>query len=356
MRASDLDYELPEALIAQHPPADRREARLLQLPPGGGPLRHGRIDDLPGLMPPSLVVLNDTRVLPARLFGQRPTGGRVELLLLEPLGAPAAGSDDASPLGDTWLALARPAKKLQPGVPIRIADGFDVIPLGRSEHGELRVQLRAEAGIEAALQAHGRMPLPPYIRREAGAGDLERYQTVFARHPGAVAAPTAGLHFTPALLDALRAAGHRLAYVTLHVGPGTFAPLRGEVLSEHPMHAERFDVPSATAAAIADARVEGRPVLAIGTTVVRTLEAAADGQGGVRAGPGRTDIFIYPPYRFQVVDALLTNFHLPRSTLLALVMAFAGEQRVRAAYAAAIAQGYRFFSYGDAMLLGGGDQ
>jgi S-adenosylmethionine:tRNA ribosyltransferase-isomerase len=219
--------------------------------------------------------------------------------------------------------------------------------------GELELTLAADGGVAAALERHGRVPLPPYIRRHAEAADRERYQTVFASQPGAVAAPTAGLHLSQPLLAALGNHGHELAYVTLHVGPGTFAPLRGEALAEHRMHHERFVVPDATAAAFERARREGRQVLAIGTTVVRVLESRTRADGRLEPGAGSTDIFIYPPYQFRAVDALLTNFHLPRSTLLALVMAFAGISAVREAYASAIAARYRFFSYGDAMLISG---
>lgn len=348
MDARELDYDLPEALIAQHPPEERTDARLLRMGAPGQPSAHHSIAELPALLAPSLLVFNDTRVLPVRLMGRKATGGRVEFLLLEEL--PATEGHGAAGM-PRWRALARPAKSLKPGVAIEIGDGLSVVPVGRTEDGHVEVELNADRPVLEALAIHGRMPLPPYITRAADDADLERYQTVYARHPGAVAAPTAGLHFTPQLLEALTDAGHRIAFVTLHVGPGTFTPLRAERLSDHPMHAERYDVPEATVDAIAAARAEGRRVLAVGTTVVRTLEAAAGSDGVVVAGGGRTDIFIYPPYRFRVIDTLLTNFHLPRSTLLALVMAFGGQAEVRAAYAAAVEARYRFFSYGDAMLL-----
>jgi S-adenosylmethionine:tRNA ribosyltransferase-isomerase len=345
--AHELDYELPEASIAQAPLAERDGARLLCLPAGGEVLLDRAVRELAELLPPSsLLVLNDTRVIPARLFGHKPSGGRVELLLVERLSA----------IGPTerWRAMGRASKGLRPGERIALGDGALVATILANAERMLEVELTASSqSATHAIERIGAMPLPPYIKRAAEAADSSRYQTVFAAQPGAVAAPTAGLHFTPALLERLRVAGHQLAYVTLHVGPGTFAPLRSDDLREHVMHEERFIVPPETSAAIASARAAGRKVVAVGTTVVRTLESVADEAGNVAAGPGATSIFIYPPYRFRVIDVLLTNFHLPRSTLLALVMAFAGVERTRAAYAHAIASGYRFYSYGDAMLIDG---
>jgi S-adenosylmethionine:tRNA ribosyltransferase-isomerase len=362
--ASELDYHLPEGLIAQAPLPERDAARLLCLDREHGSLEHRCVRDLPELLPPALIVLNDTRVIPARLFAEKTSGGRVEFLLIERLSAgPAQGvvpADPASPAGQAtmagagmqrWSALGQTSRGVRAGMTLRVADGFSIEIESLAGGGELVLRLNAHDGVDAALERHGHVPLPPYIRRTADSSDRARYQTVFATQPGAVAAPTAGLHLSEPLLAALTARGHELAYVTLHVGPGTFAPLRSERLSEHRMHAERYGVPEATALAVARAQREGRPVLAIGTTVVRALESAA-GEGGTLApGFGSTSIFIYPPYRFRVVSALLTNFHLPRSTLLALVMAFAGTDAVRLAYAAAVAERYRFFSYGDAMLI-----
>jgi len=349
--AQQLDYELPEASIAQAPLAERDAARLLCLPGGGEALIERGVRELPALLPPrSLLVLNDTRVIPARLFGHKPSGGRVELLLVERLTAIGPS--------ERWSALGRASKGLRPGERIALGDALVATILANAER-MLEVELTVTSEGQTAttaIERIGAMPLPPYIKRAAELADASRYQTVFAAQPGAVAAPTAGLHFTPALLERLVQAGHELAYVTLHVGPGTFAPLRSDDLREHVMHEERFDVPAATRDAIARARAGDRKVVAVGTTVVRTLESAADEQGDVAAGPGSTAIFIYPPYRFRVIDVLLTNFHLPRSTLLALVMAFAGVERTRAAYAHAIAAGYRFYSYGDAMLIGGADE
>jgi len=347
---TELDYELPEELIAQHPPAERDAARLLVLDRASGALRHEVVRAMPALLPPrSLLVVNDTRVIPARLHGHKPTGGRVELLLVERLSGPGAK--------ERWVALGRASRGLRPGAEIALGDGALSATVGaRREGGEVELTLVARVGsVEQAVAAAGEVPLPPYIRRDAEESDRERYQTVFAERPGAVAAPTAGLHLSHRLLEALAEAGHETARVTLHVGPGTFAPVKVERLEEHRMHAERFEVPEATAAAIAEAREEGRPVVAVGTTVVRTLESVALEGGRVRAGAGETRIFIHPPHRFRVVDGLLTNFHLPKSTLLALVMAFAGVEPVRRAYAEAVRERYRFFSYGDAMLITPGE-
>jgi S-adenosylmethionine:tRNA ribosyltransferase-isomerase len=342
--ARELDYALPEAAIAQHPLAERDAARLLCLETPTAVLADRVVRELPELLAPSLIVLNDTRVIPARLFGTKASGGKAELLLVERLSPPGAR--------ERWIALAK-GKSLRPGTELAFNDGaLRAQLIAQHEHG-FELELCAEPCVAAALAAYGIVPLPPYIKRDAADEDGARYQTVYAASDGAVAAPTAGLHFTRELLAALRAAGHELASVTLHVGPGTFAPLRSDDLAAHTMHAERYEIPETTVAAIARARASGRPVLAIGTTVVRALESAAGDDGELRAGPGRTDIFIYPPYRFRVVDALLTNFHLPRSTLLALVMAFAGIDPVRSAYQHALANGYRFFSYGDAMLIRG---
>ncbi|MBK6578063.1 MAG: tRNA preQ1(34) S-adenosylmethionine ribosyltransferase-isomerase QueA [Sandaracinaceae bacterium] len=351
MKIEALDYELPEELIAQHPTAARDAARLL-VPSLAGTAMHRSIRDLPALLTPGLIVWNDARVIPARLRGERPSGGKAELLLLEPDADAAAGAGAA----ETWLALGRANKPLQVGHQLMLGGALHAEVLARLGEGQLRVRLNplAHESVMAAVEAVGELPLPPYIARAPESTDTERYQTVFARTPGAVAAPTAGLHFTAELRSALEQAGHEFAYVTLHVGPGTFRPVKSSTLDEHVMHRERYDVPEATAAALRRAREQGRPVLAVGTTVVRTLEAAAleaTADQVVRAGAGETALFIRGAYPFRVVDSLVTNFHLPRSTLLALVMAFAGEDALRAAYAEAIRARYRFFSYGDAMLL-----
>jgi S-adenosylmethionine:tRNA ribosyltransferase-isomerase len=355
MRASELDYELPEELIAQQPPERRDGARLLCLRRGDSAIEHGQITELARWLDPgTLLVLNDARVIPARLFGNKPSGGKVEFLLVERLGATGQEVERLGATGhdERWLALGKASKGLRVGERVALpGSDLAVEILARRDHGEVEIRLSAPGPVAERIASIGALPLPPYIRRPATAADAERYQTVFARHDGAVAAPTAGLHFSTALLAELEAAGHSLARLTLYVGPGTFAPLRVEELDEHPMHAERFHVPEETAAAIAAARAEGRTVLAIGTTVVRALESAVADDGTLRAGEGRTNLFIRPPYQFRAVDALLTNFHLPRSTLLALVMAFGGEEPVRAAYREAVAARYRFFSYGDAMLI-----
>jgi S-adenosylmethionine:tRNA ribosyltransferase-isomerase len=292
------------------------------------------------------LVVNDTRVLPARLMGR--VGDReVEVLLLHPL--------DDPPVADEGAALLRPARRCPVGTTVVVADGAARATVtAHQERGRARVRLEGAGPIEPFLAAHGLPPLPPYIRRyrKPGGEDWTRYQTVYACRPGAVAAPTAGLHFTPALLTALEARGVELHRITLHVGPGTFRPVHVTRVAEHRVEAERFEVTSATAAALTRARREGRRVVAVGTTTVRALEAVAGPEGRVAPGAGWTDLTIVPGYAFRVVDALLTNFHLPRSSLLLLVSAFAGRERVLSAYAHAIAAGYRFYSYGDAMLLG----
>ncbi len=346
MRTEELDYDLPEELVAQAPLPGRHDARLLVLARDAGEVRHRRVLDLPSLLGTRcLFVVNDTRVLSARLRGAKPSGGKVELLLLEPV----AGDGRE----ERWRALGKASKGLPAGTRVAIAEGFEAEVVAAGEEG-LEVVLRADEPVAAAIERHGEMPLPPYIRRGVEATDAERYQTVYAARPGAVAAPTAGLHFSAELMAALEVAGHAFARVTLHVGAGTFRPVKAERLDDHPMHDERFEIPPATRDAIARAKAERTPVLAVGTTVVRALESAASEDGAVAEGEGRTRLFIRPPYRFRAVDALLTNFHLPRSTLLALVMAFGGTDAVRAAYAEAVRERYRFFSYGDAMLVAPG--
>lgn len=342
MRISDLDYELPEQLIAQEPLARRDASRLLLLDVAEDLIEDHLFEELPAMLPPSLFVFNDTKVFPARLFGQKASGGKVEILLLR------KSSDGV----DRWLAMGRSSKGLREGMDLSLCDGRLAARVVRAlEHGQLEVELRADGDVDALIEAAGEVPLPPYIRRDADESDRARYQTVYARKPGAVAAPTAGLHFTDATLDALKAEGHQAAYVTLHVGPGTFRPVQADSLDEHEMHEEAYEVPEAAVAAIAQARAEGRPIVAVGTTVVRTLESSVDEDGNPIAGVGTTRLFIRPPFRFRLVDQMVTNFHLPRSTLLALVMAFAGEELTRRAYREAIEQRYRFYSYGDAMLI-----
>jgi S-adenosylmethionine:tRNA ribosyltransferase-isomerase len=342
---ADLDFELPPELVAQAPAGPRGTARLLALDRDAGTVRHLAFPDLPGLLREGdLLVVNDSRVLHARLVGRKESGGRCELLLVEPL------EEEGGVPGARWRAMAQASKPVRPGSRVDFG-GLEAEVESAEGEGFFVVRLdRSGRDLEAALDRVGRLPLPPYIRREAGPADEERYQTVFARAPGSVAAPTAGLHLTPELTAALRARGVATAAVTLHVGPGTFLPVRAARLEEHRMHSERYEVPEATARAVAEARARGGRVVAVGTTSVRTLESAWTG-GGLRPGPGRTEIFIRPGHAFGAVDALVTNFHLPRSTLLALVCAFGGAERVLAAYREAVRERYRFFSYGDAMII-----
>lgn len=339
MRTDLFDFELPPELIAQRPASPRDAARLLIV---GERLAQAAMRDLPELLAPGdLLVLNDTRVLPTRFFARRGEAA-VEVTLVEPEG------------GDAWWALARPGRRLRPGDLVELAPGLRASVEARDSEGRVRLgfALSGEA-LRAAIRRHGSMPLPPYIRRPRGgdAGDRQDYQTVFGHREGSVAAPTASLHFTPELLDRLAARGVERAFVTLHVGQGTFAPVKVEAVEEHRMHAEAYELPAATAAAINAARTAGRRVVAAGTTVLRVLETAALADPVLRPGSGATRLFVTPGFRFRVVDRLLTNFHLPRSTLFMLVAAFAGLERMKAAYAYAIRQRFRFFSYGDACLI-----
>jgi S-adenosylmethionine:tRNA ribosyltransferase-isomerase len=350
---SDYDYALPEDRIAQVPLAERDASRLLVLDRRTGAVAHCRYAELPELLRPGdLLVLNDSRVVPARLLGnKRRTGGRAELLLVHPAdGTPLAAALGESPGAHPFVCLGQASKGLRPGAELLFAGGLSATVDSHLAEGELRVVFAGPGTLAERLDAAGQLPLPPYITRPPTAADAERYQTVYARVPGSVAAPTAGLHLTERLLGGLAERGMAIARVTLDVGPGTFLPVRSRDESLHRMHPEAFDIPDATASAIARARREGRRVVAVGTTVVRTLESAFAG-GGVQAGPARTNLFIRPGYRFRAIDALLTNFHLPRSTLLMLVCAFGGREQVLAAYRAAVEAGYRFFSYGDAMLV-----
>ncbi len=368
MRRELFDFDLPPERIATHPSAARDGARLLVLDPAKGTLEHGTILELEARVAPgTLLIVNDTRVVPARLLGTKElSGGRVEILLVRRLGEASIAEGNRSLPAERWRAMGRSSKPLRSGARIAFrarASGADEGPVvlraqieqRSADDGLLDVLLFTPdaSSIDAALEAAGHMPLPPYLHRADEDEDRERYQTVFARVKGAVAAPTAGLHLSQALLDRLENKGVQRASVTLHVGLGTFQPVTVDDLDDHPMHAELYEVPEATALAIEAARARGAPVLAIGTTVVRALESAADRArpGCVRAGAGETRILIQPGYGFAVVDQLLTNFHLPQSTLLALVSAFAGRERVLDAYRAGVQNGYRFFSYGDAMLI-----
>jgi S-adenosylmethionine:tRNA ribosyltransferase-isomerase len=373
LRLDALHYELPPQLIAQRPTEDREQARLLHLPRGGALAEHRLVSQLPDLLPRgALVVLNDTRVVPARLVGRkRDTGGRVEVFLLRRVDVREIETGPAQTrTAEIWRALGKASKPLRFGVDVEIQprergrsgesrtqpQGLCVRLLGRSaEDGLLEIALWTPSGapVDDAVAACGHVPLPPYIKRDASLEDAERYQTVYARHDGAVAAPTAGLHLTRSLLDRIVERGCEIANVTLHVGLGTFQPVQVQDLDDHPMHSERYVVTPAAADAVARARRRGAPVVAVGTTTARALESAADPAvpGRLRATTAETRLLIQPGYPWRVVDGLLTNFHLPCSTLLALVCAFAGAERTLSAYRLAVAESYRFFSYGDATLL-----
>jgi S-adenosylmethionine:tRNA ribosyltransferase-isomerase len=337
VKLSDFDYSLPPELVAQHPSPERAASRLLRVEPGGT-LRDLAFRDLPSLVDArDLLVFNDTRVIKARLRGRKDTGGEVEVLVERVTGE------------DTALAHVRASKSPKAGRRLEFAPGVSAQVTGRRDD---LFELRFEAGMGVLdiLAAHGEVPLPPYIAHAPDARDESRYQTVYAAVPGAVAAPTAGLHFDRAMLEALAARGIASARVTLHVGAGTFQPVRGEDISSHVMHEEWYSIPEATVSAIAATRARGGRVLAVGTTTLRALESAA-AAGPLSAQVAQTRLFIVPGFRFRVVDRLLTNFHLPKSTLLMLVSAFSGTGLIRSAYAHAVARRYRFFSYGDAMLL-----
>jgi S-adenosylmethionine:tRNA ribosyltransferase-isomerase len=338
LKKSDFHYELPDALIAQAPLPERSASRLLLVPPGDAAFDDRGVRDLPSLLQPGdLLVFNDTRVIPARLFGTKATGGRVEFLIERLL----PGSEARAQLG-----FSKPPR---PGSRITLDAGGEVEVLGR-EDSFWHLRFHVGESLEQWLQHAGRLPLPPYIQREPGVDDAERYQTVFAREIGAVAAPTAGLHFDDALLDALRERGVQFGHVTLHVGAGTFQPMRVDDIRDHRMHSEWLNVGAELVQQVRRTRAAGGRVIAVGTTVLRALESAlVDGE--LQPFAGETNIFIFPGYRIRSIDALLTNFHLPESTLLMLVSAFAGKARVFAAYQHAVRECYRFFSYGDAMLL-----
>lgn len=336
VRVDDFDYELPEELVAQHPTPERAASRLLHLDAVTGSISDLYFASLPGLLRKGdLVVMNDTRVFKARLLGRKASGGRAEIMI-ERLLAPRQA-----------LALLRASHAPKVGQRIELQDGSVAVVEAR-EGQYFRLGFNAE--LQDIIDRVGTVPLPPYISRSPAPEDEERYQTVYAREPGAVAAPTAGLHFDRAMLERIENMGVKLAYITLHVGSGTFQPVRAEHVEDHDMHSERYYVPATTAQAVAEVRAEGGRVLAVGTTSLRALESAA-GDAGIRCGWGETRLFIRPGYHFRAVDRLLTNFHLPRSTLLMLVSAFAGTDNIRHAYRHAIEQRYRFFSYGDAMLI-----
>lgn len=338
MLVSEFDYALPGELIAQHPAAERASSRLLHLDGSSGAIQDLRFDDLPRLVAPNdVVVVNNTRVIKARLAGRKRTGGKIEVLI-ERIVAPHEA-----------LAMIRASHPPSTGAELVVGAGVPVRVIGRDDD-LYRLRFLSGISVEQVLERNGTVPLPPYITHAADASDAERYQTVFADKPGAVAAPTAGLHFDGATLDALEAKGVKIAQVTLHVGAGTFQPVRTENVEDHRMHRERYSVPREAVAAIEAARAAGGRVLAVGTTSLRALEAAA-ASGKLEPASGETGLFIHPGYAFRVADRLLTNFHLPKSSLLMLVSAFGGTDNLRRAYAQAIRERYRFFSYGDAMLI-----
>ncbi|HEX9292908.1 MAG TPA: tRNA preQ1(34) S-adenosylmethionine ribosyltransferase-isomerase QueA [Gemmatimonadales bacterium] len=336
-RLSDFDYDLPSAQIAQHPLPDRSASRLLVLDRESSTTRHLHFRDLPALIPPGdLLVINTSRVIPARLHGTREGGQDAELLLVRDVG------------DGTWLAMAHPGGKLKPGRRVSFGDDSAAEIVEVLGGGLRRVRFVGALDARATLAKYGAVPLPPYIKRAPTRADQERYQTVYATHDGSVAAPTAGLHFTTELLARIHEQRTLVTAVDLHVGPGTFKPVETEALEHHTMHPEAFEIAQGAANWINDTRGK---VWAVGTTVVRALESSADAEGRVQAGPGETSLFIRPPYDFKIVNHLITNFHLPRSTLLMLVCAFGGYERVMRAYHEAVREGYRFYSYGDAMVI-----
>ena len=340
-RTSDYDFELPPDRIAQYPVEPRDESRLMVVDRASGRISHHRFHDLKELIPAGdALVLNATKVFRARLLGKRDSGAPAEVLLLRPLG------------GDRFEAMVSPGGKLRPGRVVHVAQGLDVEILEITERRTRIVHLTAAGGnVEAAIERHGHVPLPPYIERADTERDAQRYQTVYARESGSVAAPTAGLHFTPELLGALDSRGVRRVELVLHVGAGTFKPVEVENPAEHVMHEEWYSIPEAAASALNATRARGGAIWAVGTTSTRSLESAVRSDGSFEPTSGETDIFIHPPYRFGAVDKLITNFHLPRSTLVMLVAAFAGYELTMRAYREAVDGGYRFYSYGDAMAI-----
>jgi S-adenosylmethionine:tRNA ribosyltransferase-isomerase len=347
MDVSLFDYELPKSLVAKHPLPRRDDSRLLVLHRKSGRTEHRRFPDIASyLNPGDVLVTNDTKVIRARLIGEKEgTGARVELFLVRRAGRLNHYSED-------WEVLARPAKRIKKGQRVLIGDGLSAEILGGLPDGGRLARFTFKGHFDEIVERIGHVPLPPYIGREDEPDDVGRYQTVYANEPGSVAAPTAGLHFTEGLLDTLRMKGVIIAPVTLEIGPGTFQPVKTDVVEEHVMHAERYSVPEASAREVNAAKAEGRRVVCVGTTAVRALESSVDRETArVKAGRRKTGVFIYPGFKFRVCDALITNFHLPKSTLLMLVSAFAGRERILAVYAEAVKEGYRFFSYGDAMFI-----
>lgn len=342
MLVKDFTYNLPQELIARHPPAERDGSRLMLLDRPSGSIAEDTFSNLPlYLRPGDLLVMNDTRVIPARLFGRKPTGGKVEIFLLRAV----------TGVQERWECLLRSSKKFREGQDILLESGMTAVVLSRCGADNWLVEFAGDEPFGLWLEREGHIPLPPYLQRDDCSVDSERYQTVIAREPGAVAAPTAGLHFTHELLARLALNGIGTAFLTLHTGLGTFQPVRVERVEEHLIHTERYAIPRDTAEAVNRTKAAGGRVVAVGTTSARTLEYSAQQNGHVVEGSGEADIFIYPGYRFNVVDALITNFHLPESTLLMLVSALAGREFVLEAYQEAVSRGFRFYSYGDAMFI-----
>ncbi|WP_303721279.1 tRNA preQ1(34) S-adenosylmethionine ribosyltransferase-isomerase QueA [Malonomonas rubra] len=344
MQLNDFDFALPEELIAQQPAARRDTSRLMSLERETKRVSCGNFSDLPNFFcSGDLLVLNDTQVIPARLLGQKQTGGKVEIFLVR--------RDMQTEAAEEWFCLTKSSRAPKPGTLVELEAGLQGEILEEVESPYRRVRFHCDGNFMQLVEKIGHLPLPPYIKREDSQDDRSRYQTVFAREKGAVAAPTAGLHFTEEILQRLRNIGVEICSLTLHVGLGTFLPVRVEDVSQHKMHSEIYHVPQATADAVNRARREGRRIFALGTTSARTLETAVTKDGRLQAGRGESDIFIYPGYRFKLVDALITNFHLPKSTLLMLVSAFGGREFILSAYRRAVEERFRFFSYGDCMLI-----
>jgi S-adenosylmethionine:tRNA ribosyltransferase-isomerase len=341
MRIEEFDYQLPSSLIAQYPSPQRGETSLMILHRQTGMIEHRTFQDITQyLNSADLLVMNDTRVLPARLIGKKETGGRMEMLLI-----PSWNGTKGE-----WKALVRGSGKVKPGARIRFEQGLEG-EVEEVKEGKAKVNFSCQGEVTDVLRKIGHIPLPPYIRREDEPLDRERYQTIFAERDGSIAAPTAGLHFTHALLRSLKEKRVRSTRITLHIGVGTFTPVKARNIEDHMMEAEWIELSEETAREIEKTKARGGKVIAVGTTTTRTLESFSNGDGGVRSGKGRTSLFIYPPYRFRVIDGLVTNFHLPKSTLIMLVSAFAGKELLMKAYQEAIHRKYRFYSYGDSMLI-----
>ncbi|MFN3198114.1 MAG: tRNA preQ1(34) S-adenosylmethionine ribosyltransferase-isomerase QueA [Bradymonadia bacterium] len=345
MNRSDFSFELPEALIAQRPAPDRGGSRLMQIPVGGEPVIGPFADIVDAFTGEELLIINDSKVVPARIYGEKPTGGKVEMLVIRAVGPQTVGPHAGGLVIEAMLR----GKNLKPGITLKFPEGVSAHFTARQADGTAEVVLTGIDALWSWLDRQGQIPLPPYIERDPDADDVERYQTVYARDPGSVAAPTAGLHFTDEILDAIKAKGVKVYPVTLHVGLGTFMPMRVDDVSAHHMHGEWYSIPEATAAALEEVRQQGRPIVCVGTTAVRAVESFA--QQKIIGAPVETEIFIYPGFDFTYVDGLITNFHLPESTLLMLVSALAGRERVLHAYERAVESQMKFYSYGDATLM-----